>query len=586
MTGVLVKTCLLGALALTLLQTAEAQCPEVVITNEWDGNYQADFIVEAPADSNGISLDLTFSSPVDSIEFWAGSVTKTDDTHFTLVDSKTDVHEGDQIKFSFQVHFSASKPYVITEVLNGLEICDTIYTTPAPPSTPEPLANPCDATDMKPYDYSQVLCMSYVFYEAQRSGPLPADQRVTWRGDSALDDGSDVGHDLTGGYYDAGDFVKFGFPMAYTATVLGWGLIDFAEGHEAAGQLEYGQAALKWATDYFLKANTGKNEFYGQVGSGQKDHAYWGRPEDMDMERPAWKIDEAAPGTELAAETAAALAAAAMVFKENDPDYSAEVLDVAKELYDFADKFRLTYDKSIPDASAYYHSWSGFGDELCWAALWLARATGEDTYLTRARGHWEEFHLGKDAVLQFSWDDKRAGVFELFWLLDGSQEYLDALNKYLDWLKDGATYTPEGLVFLDSWGANRHAANVAFISLWAAKNGINTEANREWAAGQVDQLLGANSRLKMSFVVGYGDKYPERPHHRSSSCPWPPKVCDYTWAYSQDGPNPHVLYGALVGGPSQNGDYKDDREDFTHNEVACDYNAAFSGALAAMVELN
>ncbi|KAG7163619.1 Endoglucanase E-4-like 1 [Homarus americanus] len=562
MTGVLVKTCLLGALALTLLQTAEAQCPEVVITNEWDGNYQADFIVEAPADSNGISLDLTFSSPVDSIEFWAGSVTKTDDTHFTLVDSKTDVHEGDQIKFSFQVHFSASKPYVITEVLNGLEICDTIYTTPAPPSTPEPLANPCDATDMKPYDYSQVLCMSYVFYEAQRSGPLPADQRVTWRGDSALDDGSDVGHDLTGGYYDAGDFVKFGFPMAYTATVLGWGLIDFAEGHEAAGQLEYGQAALKWATDYFLKANTGKNEFYGQKWAEPGTHAITlalcfrlapvrrTMPIGDDLRTWTWN-DQPGRSTKLP--------------QENDPDYSAEVLDVAKELYDFADKFRLTYDKSIPDASAYYHSWSGFGDELCWAALWLARATGEDTYLTRARGHWEEFHLGKDAVLQFSWDDKRAGVFELFWLLDGSQEYLDALNKYLDWLKDGATYTPEGL---------------------AAKNGINTEANREWAAGQVDQLLGANSRLKMSFVVGYGDKYPERPHHRSSSCPWPPKVCDYTWAYSQDGPNPHVLYGALVGGPSQNGDYKDDREDFTHNEVACDYNAAFSGALAAMVELN
>lgn len=44
--------------------------------------------------------------------------------------------------------------------------------------------------------------MSYVFYEAQRSGDLPGDQRVTWRQDSAMGDGSDVGKDLTGGYYD------------------------------------------------------------------------------------------------------------------------------------------------------------------------------------------------------------------------------------------------------------------------------------------------------------------------------------------------------------------------------------------------
>ena len=38
--------------------------------------------------------------------------------------------------------------------------------------------------------------------EAQRSGELPSDNRIAWRKDSALTDGSDVGVDLTGGYYD------------------------------------------------------------------------------------------------------------------------------------------------------------------------------------------------------------------------------------------------------------------------------------------------------------------------------------------------------------------------------------------------
>ena len=52
------------------------------------------------------------------------------------------------------------------------------------------------------YDYATALGMSMLFYEAQRSGSLPANQRVKWRGDSALSDGSDVGFDLTGGYYD------------------------------------------------------------------------------------------------------------------------------------------------------------------------------------------------------------------------------------------------------------------------------------------------------------------------------------------------------------------------------------------------
>ena len=44
--------------------------------------------------------------------------------------------------------------------------------------------------------------MSMLFYEAQRSGKLPADQRVTWRKDSALGDKGNNGEDLTGGYYD------------------------------------------------------------------------------------------------------------------------------------------------------------------------------------------------------------------------------------------------------------------------------------------------------------------------------------------------------------------------------------------------
>ena len=55
-------------------------------------------------------------------------------------------------------------------------------------------------------------------------------------------------------------------------------------------------------------------------------------------------------------------------------------------------------------------SWSGYGDELCWAALWLNRATGDSEYLQKAQAAWDEFELGGDTV-QFSWDDKRAGVF-------------------------------------------------------------------------------------------------------------------------------------------------------------------------------
>ena len=55
--------------------------------------------------------------------------------------------------------------------------------------------------------------------------------------------------------------------------------------------------------------------------------------------------------------------------------------------------------------------------------------------------------------------------------------------------------------------------------------------------------------------------------------------CGWNQFHTLD-PNPHILYGALVGGPDGNDDYVDDRENFQRNEVATDYNAGFQSAVA------
>ena len=53
-------------------------------------------------------------------------------------------------------------------------------------------------------DYGQALGLSWLFYEAQRSGPLPSTNRIPYRGDSALKDAAPDGTEMTGGWYDAG----------------------------------------------------------------------------------------------------------------------------------------------------------------------------------------------------------------------------------------------------------------------------------------------------------------------------------------------------------------------------------------------
>lgn len=103
-----------------------------------------------------------------------------------------------------------------------------------------------------PHNYSDALHKSILFFEGQRSGRLPRQQRMLWRGDSALKDGENLNTDLVGGYYDAGDNVKFHFPMAFTATMLAWSSIDFSC-YMSDNDFRHNLVNIKWATDYLLK---------------------------------------------------------------------------------------------------------------------------------------------------------------------------------------------------------------------------------------------------------------------------------------------------------------------------------------------
>ncbi|KAM1743907.1 hypothetical protein ACFX11_010871 [Malus domestica] len=177
----------------------------------------------------------------------------------------------------------------------------------------------------QPVDYHAAVTKSLLYFEGQRSGKLPEDnklQRVQWRGDSALQDGADAGIDLVGGYYDAGDNLKLGFPMAFTITMLSWSTIEMVSQLQAKQELTNALLAIKWGTDYLIKAHPQPDVLYAQVGQSNSDHGCWQRPEDMTTPRTSFKIDAQHPGSDLAAETAAAFAASSIAFKNSDSQYS------------------------------------------------------------------------------------------------------------------------------------------------------------------------------------------------------------------------------------------------------------------------
>ena len=438
----------------------------------------------------------------------------------------------------------------------------------------------------KSQDYGRHLELSLLFYECQRSGPLPKTNRIYWRHDSMVDAGADNGVDLTGGYYDAGDNVKFNFPMASAMTLLAWSGIEFGDGYKKAGQFEYLLDTVKWGTDYFIKCHTAKNELYLQVGDGQLDHSWWVAPEYIMYSYPSYKADESSPGTEVAAETAASLAAASILFKEADSSYSATLLKHAIELYDFADNFRGKYTEACPNAQGFYNTYNGFIDELAWGAAWLYYATGDEIYnekysaIADAEYSIYDPYRYTGCTGPISWDDKRPGAYVLIAKLTKDEGRLKIAEEYCDTILTQPR-TPGGLWYdtqLSKWASNRYAANAAsMLAVYASmlpEGNAKREEYIKFVKSQIDYILGDNP-AGVNYVVGAEENSPRSVHHRAASgVDMPSKKPSF---------NIYTLYGALAGGPGADDSYSDDRSNYEMNEVALDYNAAFTLDLAALL---
>ncbi|XP_060074113.1 endoglucanase 4-like [Ylistrum balloti] len=433
-----------------------------------------------------------------------------------------------------------------------------------------------------PYDYGELLRLSILFYAAQRSGDLPDDNPISYRKDSALTDQGDNGRDLVGGFYDAGDYVKFNFPMAASVTLLTWGLITWPDAYASAGQLDSMYDCIKWPLDYFVKCwDENNNAYYTQVGNGIADHAYWGQPENMTMARPALKLTANKPGSDVAGETAAAMAAGAIAFKSRDPAYSDLLLNKAKTLYTFAKMHRGKYSDSFPEIREFYGS-SGYEDELALAAAWLYKATQVTTYLAEA----QLYYSSSGTPWALSWDSKTPAVQILLYNITREPTYRSDILRFLEsWQSgNGLHYTPQGLAWRDQWGSLRYTGNTALVALMAVEQGLD-EKYRTWAQSQIHYMVGDNYN-EFSYVIGFGNDFPRNPHHASSSCPVSNLPCGWSFYNDLSQPNHHVLLGALVGGPSRNDEYEDKRTDYIMNEVTCDYNAGFQSAVAGLLHFH
>ncbi|KAF2317243.1 hypothetical protein GH714_018970 [Hevea brasiliensis] len=373
---------------------------------------------------------------------------------------------------------------------------------------------------------------------------------------------------------------------------------EYSAKYEAAGELNHVKDIIKWGTDYFLKcfnhtADT-INTIAAQVGSGDtsggntspNDHYCWMRPEDIDYPR---SVTQCSSCSDLAAEMAAALASASIVFKDNKA-YSQKLVHGAKTLFKFARGQRA----------------------------WLYYATGNNTYLQLATTRGLAKHAGAFSGGPYygvlSWDNKLTGaqvlLSRLRLFLSPGYPYEEILRTFhnqtsiimCSYLPIFTSFnrTKGGLIQLNHGAPQplQYVVNAAFLATlfsdyleaadtpgwYCGPNFYSTDVLREFAKTQVDYILGKNPR-KMSYVVGFGNHYPRHVHHRGASIR-KDKIkynCKGGWKWRDSSkPNPNTLVGAMVAGPDKHDGFHDVRTNYNYTEPTLAGNAGLVAALVAL----
>ena len=500
-----------------------------------------------------------------------------DKAHVSLIINEGDNPTAEPILPQFSLVDSHNNSNSTVEVEESVEESNTLE-----PASGE---NTFETTKQQgSFAYGEAIQKNFLFFEANRSGDLGPDNRIEWRSDSTLNDGSDVGRDLEGGYFDAGDHIKFVQPMTWSSTMLAWGGIDYQEAYIQSGQMDELLEAVKWGTDYFLKTHetdsAGNTErLWVQVGD-KSDHSHWVAPEQIDQvsDRKSYYIDAERPGSDAAAGTASALASASMLFRGVDNAYADELLKNAVAVYEFAETYKGKYSDSVPEASPMYTSWSGYWDELAAGGAWLYKATGEAKYLASAENYFRN-NIGGLGDWTYAADDHSYGAAMILATESSDPFFKGQVEKWLDtWVEgnENINYSPDGFAHRTPWASVPIAMSTAFAAEWYNDFVEPNKGYSEFATRQVDYVLGDNSK-NFSYMIGFGEKYSLRPHHRGS--------------HPVNGSAPtdiaqNILYGAIVGGPGAPDDYShiDRRDDVKTNEVGTGYNAPFASAAIAQYE--
>src|SRR5262252_8472180 len=466
---------------------------------------------------------------------------------------------------------------------------------------PIPAQSPSFRIGTAPNVYSGALANSLSFYQTERDGPdfipnalrtapghLNDQSAMTYLTPHTTSSGRFKG-DLTplgvrinaaGGWWDAGDYLKFVQTTSYTVDLLLAGARDFPGQMGPGSPASNFTAEAKFGAQWLLRMwDDSAKTLYYQVGIGEGnaktigDHDIWRLPQADDTfggtnplyryirHRPVFSAGP--PGSlispNLAGRDAAALAEAFQLYKTSDPTFASQCLLAAEHIFDLANTAPSGNLLTVVPFSFYPETEWRDDLELGATELYDAVAGGglpaglphTDPlfYLGRA-AHWANAYITgpNDAADTLNlYDVSGLAHYELYRAITqaGNPPGLEVtraalladLKKQLDKAVTQGTTEPFGFGF--PWDVYDTTSHGAGLSVMASEYDqlTGTQAYAAYSQQWLANILGANA-WGSSFIVGDGSTFPHCLQHQVANL-----------AGSLDG-SPPVLAGAAVEGPN------------------------------------
>ncbi|MCR6637937.1 MAG: glycoside hydrolase family 9 protein [Sporocytophaga sp.] len=464
-------------------------------------------------------------------------------------------------------------------------------------------------------DYKKALWMTTRMYGGQRSGEnnwlisghLPAGVPETLRGKSFINDKDTDGYDLSGGWHDCGDHVKYGQTEFYSAYMLLKAYSEFPAGYDDYYSYEYKgyKTAGDWswegkkhdpngipdildevkhATDYFIKCTRNATTFYYQVGNSNYDHNKWVTSVKMQTlavgdggdPRPVYKNPNDASMPSFCGAT---LALMSRMYRPFDPAYADLCLQHALYAYSYAKAHPGTVGAFEGGFYGANKNWKDDYATMCAELFWATTTTSYKDEALKFTIHKDNAGAYDITGNNFGFDYENNGEIAIYNLAllekSGAKSTFNTIinDLYLGKTQADGQFSSGNA----SWGVLRYNANAALlVALWQKLNGTDATPHK-FIYDNLDYLLGKNSS-NYSFVVGFGANSPKHPHHRNvflndeNPADGGPKMAMVI-------PTKNQQIGLLVGGSRSPSTYVDHIDQYRYSESGIDYNACLVGVL-------